>query len=123
VRVAIAAEPIDSGSVWLYHKTTQRDVYERARAKAFGSDDVILWNGSRQVTETTTANVVAEMGEALVTPPVSCGLLAGTFRADLLARGQIRERIITLEELQAAPQVWLINSVQEWRAAVIEPRL
>ena len=46
LRLAIAAEPVDSGTVWLYHKTTRRDVYEQARAQAPGHDDVILWNRS-----------------------------------------------------------------------------
>ena len=33
LRLAIAAEPVDSGNVWLYHKTTKRDVIRRgARA-------------------------------------------------------------------------------------------
>jgi para-aminobenzoate synthetase/4-amino-4-deoxychorismate lyase len=118
--VGIAAEPIDAGNVWLYHKTTQRDVYERARAQASGYDDVILWNRSGQVTEATTANVVAEVGGARVTPPVECGLLAGTFRAELLARGEIREQALTLDDLRAASRVWLINSVHEWREAIVD---
>jgi para-aminobenzoate synthetase / 4-amino-4-deoxychorismate lyase len=118
--VGIAAEPIDPDNVWLYHKTTRRDVYERARAQRSGYDDVILWNRSGQVTEATTANVVAEVGGARVTPPVECGLLAGTFRAELLARGEIRERALTLDDLRAASRVWLINSVHEWRDAIVE---
>src|ERR671913_175780 len=32
LRVAIAAAPIDSGDVFLYHKTTRREIYERAKA-------------------------------------------------------------------------------------------
>jgi para-aminobenzoate synthetase/4-amino-4-deoxychorismate lyase len=51
----------------------------------------------------------------LWTPPVESGLLAGTFRANLLERGAIRERRITLPELRAAREVWLINSVRGWR--------
>ena len=120
LRLAIAAEPVDSGNVWLYHKTTKRDVYEEARAQAPGHDDVILWNRSGQVTEATTANVVAEVGGARVTPPVACGLLAGTFRAELLARGEIQERVLTLDDLRAASRVWLINSVHEWREAIVD---
>jgi para-aminobenzoate synthetase/4-amino-4-deoxychorismate lyase len=120
LRLAIAAEPVDSGNVWLYHKTTKRDMYEEARAQAPGHDDVILWNRSGQVTEATTANVVAEVGRARVTPPVACGLLAGTFRAELLAREEIQERVLTLDDLRAASRVWLINSVHEWRDAIVD---
>jgi len=120
LRLAIAAEPVDAGNVWLYHKTTRRDVYDQARAQAREYDDVILWNRSGQVTEATTANVVAEVGGARVTPPIACGLLAGTFRAELLARGEIQERVLTLDDLRAASRVWLINSVHEWREAIVD---
>jgi para-aminobenzoate synthetase/4-amino-4-deoxychorismate lyase len=120
LRLGIAAESVDSGNVWLYHKTTRRDVYEQARSEVPGHDDVILWNRSGQVTEATTANVVAEVGGARVTPPVACGLLAGTFRAELLERGEIQEHVVTLDDLRAASRVWLINSVHEWREAIVD---
>ena len=120
LKVAVAAEPVDAEDVWLYHKTTHRDVYEGARAQASGYDEVILWNRGRQVTEATTANVVAEVGGRRVTPPVICGLLAGTFRAELLARGEIHEAVLTLDDLRPASRVWLINSVHGWREAIVD---
>ena len=46
-------------------------------------------------------------------------VLPGTYRADLLARGEIRERVITLDELRAASRIWLINSVHGSREAVL----
>ena len=49
-----------------------------------------------------------------VTPPVECGLLAGTMRAELLEAGTITERRIAVEELRAASQLWLVNSVHGW---------
>jgi para-aminobenzoate synthetase / 4-amino-4-deoxychorismate lyase len=51
---------------------------------------------------------------------VHCGLLAGTFRAELLARGEIQERVVTLDDLRSASRVWLINSVHQWREAIVE---
>jgi para-aminobenzoate synthetase/4-amino-4-deoxychorismate lyase len=80
---------------------------------------VILWNPLREVTEATTANVVAELDGVRVTPPVTCGLLGGTFRAELLARREIQERVLTLDDLQSASRLWLINSVHEWREAIL----
>jgi len=119
-KVAIASEPIDPHSVWLYHKTTRRALYDTARSRASNYDDVILWNPTHEVTEATTANIVADVRGTLVTPPVSCGLLAGTFRAELLARGQIQEDVVTLDDLRSASRVWLINSVYEWRRAMVD---
>lgn len=118
IEIALASSPVDDDDVFLYHKTTHRAVYERARAKAADGGDVILWNGRREVTEATVANVVAEIDGERVTPPIASGLLAGTFRAELLARGEIRERIVTVDELRRAARIWLINSVHEWREAV-----
>jgi para-aminobenzoate synthetase/4-amino-4-deoxychorismate lyase len=117
MRVVLAAEPIDQKDVFLFHKTTNRGVFERARSVK--ADEVILWNARGEVTEATTANVVVELGGSRVTPPVDCGLLAGTFRAELLTRGEIREAVVSIEQLKSASNIWLINSVHEWRTAVL----
>ncbi len=111
-RVAFAAGPVDERDVFLYHKTTVRDAYERARAGRPDVDDVLLWNRRGEVTESTLANVVAEIGGAACTPPVSCGLLAGTARAEALARGELRERVLTRGDLRRAGRLWLLNSVR-----------
>jgi para-aminobenzoate synthetase/4-amino-4-deoxychorismate lyase len=111
-RLGIAASPIDPRNPFLFHKTTNREVYLHAARP--DCDDVVLWNPERQVTESTIANIVVDIGGRKVTPPVHCGLLAGTFRAELLESGAIQESIVTLDELRAAPGLWLINSVREW---------
>jgi branched-subunit amino acid aminotransferase/4-amino-4-deoxychorismate lyase len=113
-RVALAQHPIDSSDVFLYHKTSRRAIYEAARAACPGCDDVILWNEHGAITESCTANVVIDLEGALVTPPVGCGLLGGTFRGWLLAQGQIAEQVITIEMLRAARRIYLINSVRKW---------
>jgi len=111
-RIDIASTPIDPRDPFLFHKTTNRVVYEEARLP--GVDDVVLWNPDRLVTESTIANVVVGIGGRKVTPPVGCGLLAGTFRAELLEAGEIHEQIVTLDELRSASEIWLVNSVREW---------
>ena len=121
-RVILARTPIDPAEEFLYHKTTNRQVYENARRSAQDSsvDDVILWNANRQVTESTIANVVVEIGGRRITPPIECGLLPGTFRAQLLEEGAIAEGIVTIDELKAAPRLWLVNSVREWWPAELQ---
>jgi para-aminobenzoate synthetase/4-amino-4-deoxychorismate lyase len=117
--VALAKEPIDSEHVFLFHKTTHRDVYEQARADRPDTDDVILWNERGEVTESTVANIVIRKGGRLVTPPVDSGLLAGTFRGALLASGEITEATVSIDELRSADEVYLINSVQKWKRALL----
>jgi para-aminobenzoate synthetase/4-amino-4-deoxychorismate lyase len=115
LRVALAKQPVDSNNVFLYHKTTHRAVYEAAKAEYPNCDDVILWNERGEVTEGTIANVVVRKNGKLVTPPVSCGLLAGTFCAQLLSTGKIFEEVVTLDGLKAAEEVFLVNSVRKWQ--------
>ena len=50
----------------------------------------LLYNPLGEVTETLRGNIVVRCGNKLWTPPVSCGLLAGTYRVRLLAEGKIR---------------------------------
>ena len=119
-KIAVARQPVDRDDRYLYHKTTHRAVYERARADFPHHDDVILWNAEGQVTEATIANVVVRRGGALLTPPVSSGLLAGTYRAEMLAQGRIREAVVALEELREAEAVYLINSVRGWIPATVD---
>lgn len=120
MRVALAKHAIDSQDVFLFHKTTHREVYENANADFPDCDDVILWNERGEVTESTIANVVIRKDGRLITPPVECGLLAGTFREHLLERGEIEEAIISVSDLKLADEVFLINSVRSWQRVELE---
>jgi para-aminobenzoate synthetase / 4-amino-4-deoxychorismate lyase len=102
--VKLATEPVDSSDRFLFHKTTRRP----------GSDNLIFWNERGEVTESSIANIVVRIDGDLFTPPIECGLLPGVFRNHLLAEGKIKERVITIEEFQNAPEFYLINSVRKW---------
>jgi len=121
-RVALAPTPVDSRDPFLYHKTTRRDVYERARAEVPGVDDVLLVNERGEVTESTIANLVVELDGELLTPSLESGLLPGTLRAALLRAGRIRERAVHVRELSRCTRMWLINSVRGWRRATLAER-
>jgi branched-subunit amino acid aminotransferase/4-amino-4-deoxychorismate lyase len=116
-KLGIATAPIDPGNVFLFHKTTHRVMYTDAAQPE--CDDVILWTAHGDVTETTLGNLVVDIDGRHVTPPVETGLLAGTFRGELLERGEIVEGRVTLDDVKAAPRVWIINSVREWWPAEI----
>jgi len=102
-RVRLAVTPVDSSDRFLFHKTTRRD---------FSSDDVVYWNERGEVTESSIANIVLAVDGGLYTPPITSGLLAGTFRNHLLSQGMIKERVIMVDELQK--EFFLINSVRKW---------
>ena len=110
--VRLAAKPVNSRDVFLFHKTTHRAVYEQARASVPACDEVLLHNEQGELTEFTLGNLVVESAGQRWTPPVECGLLAGTFRAHLLETGQIRERKIRVEEIGHWETFYRINSVR-----------
>jgi para-aminobenzoate synthetase/4-amino-4-deoxychorismate lyase len=116
---------VDDRDRFLYHKTTHRGLYERALAEARvrGADEAILINARGQVTETTAGNLVVQTGSGrLITPPVSCGLLAGTLRDELLAAGRIEEGVVHTADLRSPSIVaYRINSVRRWVRLDIDP--
>ena len=123
VRLELAAGPVDAADPFLYHKTTHRAVYAAAQAGCRAGDDVLLYNQLGEVTETSLGNIVVRCGKDLWTPPVSCGLLAGTYRGRLLAEGKIRERVVPLGMLPECDELFFINSVRLWRKAqLVGPR-
>ena len=113
-RLAVAAGPVTREDPFLFHKTTHRQVYQDHRERFPEHDDVLLWNDKGEITESTLANVVILRRQRWVTPPVDCGLLAGTFRAELLEQGKIEEESIDLRDLRSAEKIFLINSVRQW---------
>jgi para-aminobenzoate synthetase/4-amino-4-deoxychorismate lyase len=114
VRTALAEDPVDSNDEFLRHKTSRRDVFDRALASRPEAQDVLLWNERRELTETCTANIVLEIDGRRLTPHLSSGLLPGTFRSHLLERGEIEEEILPIDRIDGAEGLWLINSVRRW---------
>jgi len=98
--------------LFLYHKTTNRSVYDAAKKRFPNADDVLLMNERGEVTESTIANLIVEIGRVKFTPPVACGLLAGTLRAEMIERGELTECLITEDTLRKADRIWLINSLR-----------
>jgi branched-subunit amino acid aminotransferase/4-amino-4-deoxychorismate lyase len=55
-----------------------------------------------------------------VTPQVSCGLLSGVMREELLERGEIVEGVILARELQPGEAVRCFNALRGSRVAALE---
>ena len=114
-RFTIAPERLDSQSLWLMHKTTNRAFYDEPRVSAHaahGVDEVVFRNERGELTEGSITNLFIERDGRLLTPPLSSGLLPGTLRAELLATGRASEQVLTLADLAAADAIWLGNSVR-----------
>lgn len=119
-RYAIAPAPIDVHSPFTYHKTTNRAFYDDAREAVqaeTGADEVLFLNDRGELTEGSITNLFIERDGVLLTPPVSCGLLAGTLRESLLESGRAREAVLKPQDLIDADAVYLGNSVRGLIAA------
>ncbi|UOF89670.1 aminodeoxychorismate synthase component I [Fodinisporobacter ferrooxydans] len=110
--VALAQTAISKNNRFLYHKTTHRSMYEAHRSASDRIFDVLLWNEDEEITEFINGNVVVQIDGQKLTPPVACGLLPGTMRAQLLADGRIEEKRLTRSDIRRAEHIWFINSVR-----------
>ena len=111
VSVALARTPIASDNEFLRHKTTERSAYA-SHASGPHHFDTLLYNERNELCEFTRGNIIVEIAGHCLTPPLSCGLLPGVLRQELLASGEIEEGVVTLSDLRRATRLWFINSVR-----------
>ena len=91
MRFAVSPSRVDSADLFLFHKTTRRELYDREwqeYAERLGTDEVIYLNERGELAEGSRTTIFIERDGELLTPPLSAGLLPGTLRAELLAEGK-----------------------------------
>jgi para-aminobenzoate synthetase/4-amino-4-deoxychorismate lyase len=116
-RFAIADARVDEKNPIFFHKTTARAFFEREMEKQkalTGCDEVVFLNTRGELTEGTRTNLFIERDGRLYTPALTCGLLPGTLREELidLPRAAASEAVLTLADLQHADRIYLGNSVR-----------
>jgi para-aminobenzoate synthetase/4-amino-4-deoxychorismate lyase len=108
-KIAFASERVDSRDLFLRHKTTVRDIFDRALQltnKVTNLFDLVFRNEREEVTEGARSNLFAVIDGTWVTPPVPCGLLAGVQREQIL-RNRCRmaiERVLYPDDLRRPDQ-------------------
>jgi para-aminobenzoate synthetase / 4-amino-4-deoxychorismate lyase len=118
-KIAISEQRVNSADLFLYHKTTRRDLYDdqlRAHPDCY---DVVFLNERDELTEGSYTTIVIALNGELLTPALDCGLLPGVLREELIEVGAIRETVLTLENLYAADTIWVVNSVRGWRECTL----
>ncbi len=116
--VRISTERTHSTDVFLRHKTTHRDLYERelAKARAEGCDEVLFLNEHGELTEGAISNIFLQREGKLLTPPLASGVLPGIYRRHLLETNPTaEEHILTPHDLDTAEAIFLCNSVRGLR--------
>lgn len=115
-QVIFSQEQVDTRDPHRLHKTTRRELYtqEFQRATEQGYYDILFTNTAGEVTEGAITNVFLRLKKngPLLTPPVDCGLLAGTYRRMLLEQGRAVEQVLKKEDLFKAEELYVANSVR-----------
>lgn len=101
------ARTVNSNNPFLYHKTTIRESMPE------GFFDIIAVNEKGEITEGIFTNIAIEKAGKLYTPPVSCGLLGGTYREKLIEEGKMFEKILYPEDLKNAGKIYCFNSIRK----------
>jgi len=112
-RIALSKHRLRADDPWLRVKTTQRALYDRTRRDLPEHlDEIIFANERGEICEGTITNLFIDFGDGLITPPVSCGVLPGVLRAEMLANGKCREGVVTCAQVDQAEAIWAGNSVR-----------
>ncbi len=117
-KVALAAHPINKASIFHYHKTTYRTIYNDLKIASYY--DTLLWNEEGYITEFINGNLIYQLDQQYYTPPIHDGLLPGTYRNYLIENGKVIERSLHKKDLIKIEKMWFINSVRGWVEVAIE---
>jgi 4-amino-4-deoxychorismate lyase len=112
-RLALARPRLDPDDPWLRVKSTNRTLYDQARATLPpGIDEVIFLNSRDEVCEGAITTLFFDRGQGLRTPPVTCGLLPGVLRAELAPP----EEVLMARDLPHV-KLWVGNALRGLIAA------
>jgi para-aminobenzoate synthetase/4-amino-4-deoxychorismate lyase len=114
-KIAISKTKIDSKNKFQYFKTTKRKLYnsEFTKWQKEGFDDVIFVNEDNLVVEGAISNIMIEINNEMITPPIKDGLLPGCYREYLISNKNVIEKSFGIDELLNANRVFIFNSVRK----------
>lgn len=115
-KINFSAQKTDTQNPFLYHKTTNRILYNQQyqKGRRAGFYDIIFTNEKGEVTEGAISNIFIRKNGKFYTPPITCGLLNGVYRRYLLnsSKYPVKEKVLFKEDLLAAEEIYLSNSVK-----------
>lgn len=114
-RIALAETRLNHDDALLRHKTTRRRAYISAREEYSPAevDEVILLNDRGEICEGTITSIFLDIGgSTCVTPALSCGLLDGVLRRELLNNNVVQEGVVTVDDLTRARNILVGNSLR-----------
>ncbi|MBP7282507.1 MAG: aminodeoxychorismate synthase component I [Leptospiraceae bacterium] len=113
-KIAINHKKIDSENIFQIHKTTNRLFYTTEYKKALDKNlkDYVFLNEKNEIVETSIYNLFIKSNGNYFTPPISSGALPGVMREYLIRKGKIKEKTLTIPDLESAEKIYICNSVR-----------
>jgi len=115
--ILLSPDLLDANEPLLRYKTTHRPWYARAaewlpaHPQVF---DMVYMNTDGELCEGSRSNLYLLLDGQWYTPPLASGCLPGVQRAELLAGGKVRERVLRVEALRNAQGLRLSNALRGW---------
>lgn len=115
LKIKISGKRTSSKDIFLYHKTTNRSLYDNEFAAAHeeGFDEVIFLNEMGEVTEGAISNIFIFKDSTWYTPELCCGLLPGIWREKMIRELSAIQTKITIGDLKNAEKIIIGNSVRQ----------
>ncbi len=112
--VMVSENKIDSFSIFQYHKTSRREIYnqEYDKARKAGFYEAIILNERNEVAEACRHNIFIKINGKWHTPPLLAGILNGIQRQIFMRQHDVTEVPVTLEQLYNSDEIILTNSVR-----------
>ena len=119
-RIYFSPVKLNSKNPFLKHKTTLRKLYESQfflygklqswRLQSFA--DILFFNEKNQLCEGSRHNVFLVKNGEWQTPCLSCGLLPGLMREQIIKSKNAKEKILYAKDIENADQIYLTNSLK-----------
>ncbi|ABK77998.1 branched-chain amino acid aminotransferase/4-amino-4-deoxychorismate lyase [Cenarchaeum symbiosum A] len=93
-------------------------VLARMEAHRDGYDEAIMLNGAGKVAEASAANIFVKRRGAIITPPLSSGVLEGITRDSIMRiirddGGEVLEHDLDREDLYTADEIFMVGTAAE----------
>jgi para-aminobenzoate synthetase/4-amino-4-deoxychorismate lyase len=114
-KIKISEKIVHSNELFLYHKTSIRNLYDEEFTKNKDKfDDIIFTNEKGEITEGCISNIFIFYDGIYFTPPIKSGILNGIYRSKLLKKYPkiFKEKIITKNMLKESKKIFICNSVR-----------
>ncbi len=124
VLLGVSSKTVDKEDVFLYHKTTNRRIYNNEYKKCIlsGCFDIIFKNQNNEITECSKSNIFIYSKGKYYTAPINSGLLNGVVRQYLINmnKEKIIQKPLFITDILSAEKIFITNAIIGIREAKLK---